>query len=917
MTSFHEREALHPTGRSMPLRALLAFADQGVSSATNFAVVVIVARVLDARSFGNFSLALFLYLLCLGTSRALNTESLLIRFSAANIEVARRAARSAVGATASFALAASTLIAAAGVVITPVRGPLVSLAVVLPGLLVQDSWRYAFFTTRRSGQALVNDLCWAAVQCVLLVLILRSRHVSPTEIILAWGFAGSFAALMGIAQFRHLPDLKGASAWWRTHRDLGPLYVFEFWALRGSAQLVVVLISAIVGLATAGALRGAQAILGPLTILLLGARIVFVSEGRRHDQVVASPLKYAIRASTVLAGVAATWVALLAMMPTDLGRSLLGASWPNVARVLVPLGVAAIGVAAAEGAVSTLRILAAARASLRAQGIAGCANLAAGIAGGLVGGGRGVAVGLAFAAWFGAAVWWFALRQELSGKRNLSRRGPVGREVKRAHFRNRVAEVGVLSVLVLTMGGATAALSPTVSEHLDVVLIIFIAAIALGPVLIRKLRRSFDPFAPVFLSSLAILALFVIRPLYDIYHFRYTFLGNPVRATYTAALAAACCAALFFQIGYHLHIGQRAAARLPAPARLYSPASLILASGAFALVGAAFILLGAHFEGGMTALLVNRQRSVGAVPPIVAQGFLICVASLLILLSVETRLRGLVRLLAVVPAGLILVVALPGGNRRYLLSALLAIGVVVYLRRDARPSLRTVVVAVLLLLYLIVQPVRESRVGGISYPSAVVKGVEHPMRAVDALFTTGDTGMIDIVALEIAALRSHGVPWQHGRELLTQSVLAPIPRGLWSGKPQKMRNLLIARYWSPSGNGRCTAYGLQRGICPTLSFVGEAYSDFGLLTASLYALMFGIASRASYEYLRRYRHNPYVQAAYAAGLWLAFYPWIGGMSVMSYSFVLMVLPVLAAMRFARVPERRRASAQPPAAVQEL
>src|SRR5579859_5874480 len=62
-------------------------ADQAVSSLTNFAVSIYVARVLGATELGAFSLAYVTYGFMLNASRGLATDPLLVRFSGAEVPV--------------------------------------------------------------------------------------------------------------------------------------------------------------------------------------------------------------------------------------------------------------------------------------------------------------------------------------------------------------------------------------------------------------------------------------------------------------------------------------------------------------------------------------------------------------------------------------------------------------------------------------------------------------------------------------------------------------------------------------------------------------------------------------------------------------------------------------------------------------
>ena len=64
----------------------------------------------------------------------------------------------------------------------------------LPGLLLQDTWRFSFFASGQGGKAFVNDITWALALVPLLYL--ASQDASVTRFVLAWGGAAAFAALV-------------------------------------------------------------------------------------------------------------------------------------------------------------------------------------------------------------------------------------------------------------------------------------------------------------------------------------------------------------------------------------------------------------------------------------------------------------------------------------------------------------------------------------------------------------------------------------------------------------------------------------------------------------------------------------------------------------------------------------------------
>src|ERR1700735_4120216 len=92
--------------RQIGKRLSWGVADQAVSSLTNFAVSIYVARVLGAAQLGAFSLAYVTYGFMLNASRGLATDPLLVRFSNTDLPRWRRAVADCTGTAACVGLAA-------------------------------------------------------------------------------------------------------------------------------------------------------------------------------------------------------------------------------------------------------------------------------------------------------------------------------------------------------------------------------------------------------------------------------------------------------------------------------------------------------------------------------------------------------------------------------------------------------------------------------------------------------------------------------------------------------------------------------------------------------------------------------------------------------------------------------------------
>jgi O-antigen/teichoic acid export membrane protein len=396
-------------------RAGWGITDQMLSSITNFALAIVIARSFSPTAFGAFSVAYLIYLLLLQLSRTLTSQPLVVRYSAANAEQCRTAATRAVGLSAAIGLAAGGAIALTALAFSgQLRMALFALALVLPGLLVQDGWRFAFFAAGRPALAAQNDGAWAVIQFSLLAYLLSASSPTVAGCIFAWGGAATAAAVFGSIQARLAPSIKGSASWLREHADLGWRYAAEFLIERASLQLALFVVGIVAGLAALGSLRAAQVLMGPLVVLFLSAEVVAVPETVRildssHKRLRQS----AVALSGVLTGVAIAWGIFLVLAPDTVGEWLLGPNWAAAHPLLIPVTLATAATAANMGPWTALRALQAAATSLRTRVIVAPITVVPGVLGAFVGAALGAAIGSAAGRWLAVMVWWNAYRAEL------------------------------------------------------------------------------------------------------------------------------------------------------------------------------------------------------------------------------------------------------------------------------------------------------------------------------------------------------------------------------------------------------------------------------------------------------------------------------------------------------------------------
>ncbi|MFJ8389435.1 hypothetical protein ACIQ9Q_33860 [Streptomyces sp. NPDC094438] len=399
--------------RAMVGRLSWGLADQAASSISNFAVGIYVARSLGLAAFGVFSLAWVTYGVVLSVSRGLATDPLVVRFSGVSEASWRGAAARSSGTALGVGAAIGATCLVVGLGLGGRVGPAFAcLGVMLPGLLLQDAWRYAFFAAGTGRKAFVNDLVWGVA--LVPAMVVAARVGSVAAFVLAWGASAAVAAGYGCVQSGIRPRVSRARGWLREQRDLGFRYLAENVSLSGASQLRAYGLGAIAGVGAVGAVRGAELLLGPFLALLMGLSLVTVAEAARVLKQAPHRLgRFCLLLGGGQAAAALLWGAALLLVPDRAGELVLGGVWHSASQLIVPATLGVAGAGLGSGAAAGLRALAAARRSLRCQLIASTCYVSGGLGGAAVAGTVGSAWGVAAATVCGSAVWWLQLRTAL------------------------------------------------------------------------------------------------------------------------------------------------------------------------------------------------------------------------------------------------------------------------------------------------------------------------------------------------------------------------------------------------------------------------------------------------------------------------------------------------------------------------
>ena len=398
-------------------------ADQVVSSLTNFAVAIYVVHALGAVQFGAFSLAYVTYGFVLNASRGLATDPLMVRFSGTDLPTWRRAVADCTGTATVVGLALGACVLAAVAVLGGRTGAaFLALGLTLPGLLLQDSWRYSFFALGRGGHAFLNDTIWALTLLPALAVLHVTGHADVFWFVFAWGITATIAAAAGALQARVIPRPDGTWGWMSEQRDLGPRYLAQGTAQSAAVQLRAYGIGFVLGLASLGSVQAAATLFGPMTILFLGMSLVTIPEAARVLR--RSPRRLPLFCLVITGGLtmaALAWgIILLVAVPRGFGSWLLGPIWRSTYPLVLPQMFFVIGQGIGAGEGTGLGALGAARRSLRQSVLSAVLFVIGSVVGAVAGGAAGTLWGAAASQWISAVYGWWQLREAQRDAGHLS-----------------------------------------------------------------------------------------------------------------------------------------------------------------------------------------------------------------------------------------------------------------------------------------------------------------------------------------------------------------------------------------------------------------------------------------------------------------------------------------------------------------
>jgi O-antigen/teichoic acid export membrane protein len=359
--------------------ATITLIDQGLSSISNFAVGVVIARVVGASGLGGFSVAYAGWLVLAALHRSLITDPMAISGDVRT---------KGVGSAVEQGFAAELLLGMGGAVTLAAIGStlwllndaafgiaMLALAPWLPVLLAQDYWRWIGFLTRHPGRSLTNDIVFNCAMAAALVLSLAAHVHSIAAVVGAWGLGATAGAIYGLRQYGTRPTFTGGLAMLRHRWSLSKWLAGNSLLTTAGNQAYVIIEGVFLGAAGLGGLNAASTLVwGPVGVLIqAGGSIGLPEAGRAHADKGWAGLT---RVAQIVTMSAILCVGLWAAVIFGWGKFLLSAVYgPRFAHLQFTAILSAIGVCCTPfilGPVLVLKITGNTRRLFQAQVMVSC-----------------------------------------------------------------------------------------------------------------------------------------------------------------------------------------------------------------------------------------------------------------------------------------------------------------------------------------------------------------------------------------------------------------------------------------------------------------------------------------------------------------------------------------------------------------
>jgi hypothetical protein len=361
-------EALRSTWRNSNSRPWF-IADQVLSSASNFLVVVVVARTHSASELGRIAVVLNSIFFVITLRQSCFGELLLSRKEIDATQADRAASLGSVA----LGMVAVVLILACEPVIHLGESQLLLICPLVPLVLLQDSRRFHCFLQLNPRRAAGMDAVWVGLMAIAAVALHQSGEHSVGVDVASWELCGALSMFVTGVPIA-FGGIRETISWLASQSKSIALLASQI-VLSSGATYLLVFIAAVVHPADAGALRAVQTLFGPLAVLLLAERIRLTAQlsGRAAKRLSIGMYCHSV---WLPISVAVAYVIIIRLIPHGTGEWLLGGAWIDTQQIAWLAGLQFVVLSFTQLPIASLITRSRFRATLVARGSVGIVAVA-------------------------------------------------------------------------------------------------------------------------------------------------------------------------------------------------------------------------------------------------------------------------------------------------------------------------------------------------------------------------------------------------------------------------------------------------------------------------------------------------------------------------------------------------------------
>lgn len=393
-----------PGARRMLRRGVWGLGDNALISATNFVMMVLLARVLSPRDFGLYALAYTALIFINGMQSAIVTQPHTMLGSPLSGQEFARYTTNTMWSQVILSIATGLVMVLFGIIATQLEWGFGSLlyacAPATAAWQMQEFLRRVLYTRSNVAQVFINDLISYGGQFALVILLWKLGNLTIITAFAALTVTSVFGVLIGVWQIR--AHLCGFPAWEQFRTTTVSNWNFGKWLLGSnlatwtSGRIYPILAAGIISVAATGAMKAVQTILGPMNVLTFAMDPLFgpKSAQARATQGIAGLRVMVGRMQLFMLCTVGTYCLLVSIFAGPILERVYGSQYAGYAWLLVIMAINYSFTAFRQPLSIALAALGETNALFRVRLASTAANLTVGLAAVYVFGFPGIGVGI-------------------------------------------------------------------------------------------------------------------------------------------------------------------------------------------------------------------------------------------------------------------------------------------------------------------------------------------------------------------------------------------------------------------------------------------------------------------------------------------------------------------------------------------